>query len=105
MIPSEREMYRIILSALEDCRRSTAETSGGPIRTAEDTAEKETESESFPERKDEYIIVRMLADVDAFLGVDGRTYSLKKEDVVSLPRINGEVLCDHNIALNIEPGS
>jgi DNA replication factor GINS len=107
MIPPEREMYRIILAALEDCRSTTTEGKPGPAGTTdrEDSVEESTGKESSLGVENGQIVVRMLADVDAFLGVDGRIYTLKKEDVVTLPRINAEVLCDHNIALNIKPGS
>ncbi|MDD1677740.1 MAG: hypothetical protein LUO93_00965 [Methanomicrobiales archaeon] len=102
MIPPEREMYRIILSALEDCRCTTTEGRTGPVVTP--ATEEITEKEDTPLPENGQMVVRMLADVEAFLGVDGRIYTLKKEDVVTLPRINAEVLCDHNIALNIKPG-
>jgi DNA replication factor GINS len=107
MIPPEREMYRIILAALEDCRCTTTEGKPGSAgATGQDVfAEEPPRRESSPEAGNGQMVVRMLADVDAFLGVDGRIYTLKKEDVVTLPRINAEVLCDHNIALNIKPGS
>jgi len=38
--------------------------------------------------------------------VDGRTYRLKAEDVVTLPPKNAEVLIDRNIAVGVmrEPG-
>jgi DNA replication factor GINS len=106
MIPPEREMYRIILAALEDCRCMTVEGKAGPVASVAETTEGEIPKEQAPAScESEQMVVRMLADVDAFLGVDGRIYTLKKEDVVTLPRINAEVLCDHNIALNIKPGS
>jgi DNA replication factor GINS len=105
MIPPEREMYRIILAALEDCRCTTAEGKTGRAAADAEASEEGGEARVSPPPENGQMIVRMLADVDAFLGVDGRIYTLKKEDVVSLPRINAEVLCDHNIALNIKPGS
>ncbi len=106
MIPPEREMYRIILTALEDCRSTTTEGRPRAVDSASGIPEEaDLDKESAPVRENGQMVVRMLADVDAFLGVDGRTYELKKEDVVTLPRINAEVLCDHNIALNIKPGS
>jgi DNA replication factor GINS len=105
MIPPEKEMYRIILAALEDCRYTT--TTGKSLQAAPMQAAEESANSGEPASalEAERMIVRVLSDVDAFLGVDGRTYSLKKEDVVTLPRINAEVLCEHNIALNIKPGS
>jgi len=35
------------------------------------------------------------------MGVDGRVYILKKGDIVTLPESNADVLCEHDIALNI----
>jgi DNA replication factor GINS len=105
MIPPEREMYRIILAALEDCRCITTEGKPGRVDTGQEASmEEPVEKESPLAAGNGQMVVRMLADVEAFLGVDGRTYTLKKEDIVTLPRINAEVLCDHNIALNIKPG-
>ncbi len=106
MIPPEKEMYHIILAALEDCRRVTTEGKAcAEQEEPEGVRGGAEEEEPSPPGMDGQLMVRMLSDVDAFLGVDGRIYSLKKEDVVTLPRINAEVLCDHNIALNIKPGS
>jgi DNA replication factor GINS len=107
MIPPEKEMYRIILAALEDCRRVTTEGKAGAGQELEPEGARgqAEEKEPSPPGMNGQLVVRMLSDVDSFLGVDGRIYSLKKEDVVTLPRINAEVLCDHNIALNIKPGS
>jgi DNA replication factor GINS len=106
MISPEREMYRLILAALEDCRCATTEGKSGPAKTGHEApAEPPEEKKATPTAADGLMVVRMLADVDAFLGVDGRVYTLNKEDVVTLPCINAEVLCDHNIALNIKPGS
>jgi len=35
------------------------------------------------------------------MGVDGRVYVLTQGDIVTLPENNAEVLCEHDIALNI----
>ena len=48
-----------------------------------------------------YALVRVLADMDAFMGVDGRIYTLTKGDIVTLPERNAEVLVERNIALNM----
>ncbi|MHC1625155.1 MAG: hypothetical protein ACXQS2_04085 [Methermicoccaceae archaeon] len=39
-----------------------------------------------------YVVVRVLKDVPAFLGVNGRTYALRAEDIVSLPELNAIAL-------------
>jgi DNA replication factor GINS len=46
-------------------------------------------------------LVRVLEDMDSFLGVDGRIYSLSKGDIVTLPERNAAVLSERNIVLNI----
>jgi DNA replication factor GINS len=49
--------------------------------------------------------VRILQEIDPFVGMDGRIYALRKEDVVTLPAWNADVLVERNIALNITPST
>lgn len=44
------------------------------------------------------IICRILQDLEPFVGTDSRIYSLKKEDVVTLPKENAEVLIGRGLA-------
>jgi DNA replication factor GINS len=46
-------------------------------------------------------LVRVLQDMDSFMGVDGRIYTLSKGDIVTLPERNAAVLTERNIVLNI----
>lgn len=46
-------------------------------------------------------LVRVLEDMDSFMGVDGRIYTLSKGDIVTLPERNAAVLSERNIVLNI----
>ena len=48
-----------------------------------------------------YMLVRVLQDMDTFMGVDGRSYSLAKGDIVTLPKRNASVLSDRNIVIGI----
>jgi DNA replication factor GINS len=48
-----------------------------------------------------YVIVRILADIPTFVGLDGRNYKLSKEDVVVLPEGNAKTLCNRNLAIEI----
>jgi len=36
------------------------------------------------------------------MGVDGRIYDLRREDIVTLPARNADVLCERNIVLKID---
>jgi DNA replication factor GINS len=46
-------------------------------------------------------LVRVLQDMESFMGVDGRIYTLSKGDIVTLPERNAAVLSERNIVLNI----
>lgn len=48
-----------------------------------------------------YVIVRILADIPTFVGLDGRNYKLSREDVVVLPEGNAKTLCNRNLAIKI----
>lgn len=109
MHPAELEMYKKILTAIDDCRKWLTE---GAIqeRIVEDhspiTSVRTNLLEKGKVKQElEYVMVRILTDIDAFLGVDGRIYTVKKGDITTLPKINADVLCDHNIALNIRPST
>lgn len=102
MLPPEAAVYRKILDALEESRAYYMVTIEHLPVSAVEGQREAAYPLNVPERPvPEQMVVRMLADVDSFMGVDGRIYTLKKEDVVTLPIINAEVLCDHHIALNI----
>ncbi len=46
-----------------------------------------------------YMLVRVLGEMDTFMGVDGRIYTLTKGDIVTLPERNASVLSDRNIVV------
>lgn len=107
MLPSEREMFDQVSMAMEQCRcrlvggqhpplSETGEVEGGvpPIEVCEPSPLPEAPAPA-------YVLARVLADMEPFMGVDGRIYHLQKEDIVTLPRRNAEVLCERNIVLNM----
>jgi DNA replication factor GINS len=47
------------------------------------------------------VLVRALENMESFMGVDGRIYTLSKGDIVTLPERNAAVLSERNIVLNI----
>ncbi|WP_292369563.1 hypothetical protein [Methanoregula sp. UBA64] len=48
-----------------------------------------------------YLLVRVRADMDTFMGIDGRNYALAKGDIVTLPERNAAVLSDRGIVTAI----
>jgi DNA replication factor GINS len=49
----------------------------------------------------EYIVVRLLKDIPTFVGVDGRNYTLAKEDVAVLSTVNATALINRKAAIQI----
>ncbi len=116
MIPQEREMFDRIAGAVTACRGVLLAKTGqiplpvepepAPAPTREPPAEPATEAPELPAPASApaYALVRVLADMDAFMGIDGMTYTLEKGDIVMLPERNAEVLVERNIALNMNVG-
>jgi len=124
MLPPEREMYEEILESVKICRSRMIETgmdaSPLPLKQEEpfespviddEGAAFEEEQETVPGESDvsadeagEYEPVYLSEDIDSFMGLDGRIYTLSKEDIVMLPEKNASVLYSRNIALNIRVG-
>jgi DNA replication factor GINS len=126
MLPSEKVMLEGLTEALQSCRRSLLEYGAAgeePVPPAGVAMEDGGKSLPLPEmppvvlpdeksedaeillQKDEgdtsVALVRVLGEIEPFMGVDGRIYNLGKEDLVTIPQKNAEVLCERNIALNI----
>jgi len=49
----------------------------------------------------EYIVVRLLKDIPTFVGVEGRNYTLAKEDVAVLSTVNATALINRKAAIQI----
>jgi DNA replication factor GINS len=110
MLPAERAMFEEISAAIERCRCEllAVESAWEPAAEAEDDTEPETPAEDMPriqphapENESGCAVVRILEDIDSFMGIDGRIYNLKKEDLITLPEKNAAVLVERDIALNI----
>jgi DNA replication factor GINS len=118
MLPEERAMYGQIVEAIEGCRETlvhggeypfsdgaaAALQSGETEKIDETTAASESEAFGTPAPRpirSPYALVHICSDMESFMGVDGRTYVLKQGDIVTLPENNADVLCEHDIALNI----
>jgi len=114
MLPAERAMYGQIIDAIEGCREALVHGEAYPFGSAGAAAVDLVEPvDGIPEAsgvpaaavprpvQSPYALVHILSDMESFMGVDGRTYALERGDIVTLPENNADVLCEHDIALNI----
>jgi len=105
MLPAEREMFDGILRELEKGKASLSgdiPREGIPAAAPVGGAGPEAAGMAGSGRAQEAtVLVRILSDMEPFMGVDGRVYRLKAEDVVTLPERNAGVLIDRNIAENV----
>ncbi|MCQ8894469.1 MAG: hypothetical protein NQU46_07565 [Methanolinea sp.] len=107
LLPEEKEMCDQIIQALEQARCRLVEgISPRPTAQAPRTGEKACPPAGTAASVATLtpVVTRVLSDVEPFMGVDGRIYDLRREDIVTLPERNAEVLCERNIVLNINPG-
>ncbi|KUK61990.1 hypothetical protein [Methanoculleus sp.] len=113
MLPAERVMYGQVVDAIEVCREALVhgeEYAFGRGGAAAALRVDETPEEPGPEVpattaprpiSSPYALVHIRSNMESFMGVDGRTYALERGDIVTLPENNADVLCEHDIALNI----
>ena len=121
MIPAEKEMFDQITAGIEQCQgillRNIPHTLNAPRHAVPVAVDGTPEPESFEEGEPAEepgalpapagplahpcVLVHVLEDMDSFMGVDGRTYTLTKGDIVTLPERNAAVLSERNIVLNI----
>lgn len=107
MMPSEREMFESVISAATLCEKEMigplAEIySGTQLKIMSPEEEEETlfqQSENEPGIRSQ--LYRITEDIDPFIGIDGTEYVLSKGDLVTLPEPHGRLLCERNVALNM----
>ncbi len=106
MLPGEIAMFNAITAAIRECHSAVIGGTGmmeqeipGVDRPAPQSA---GETGKVTGLSPDFALVRVLADMDPFMGVDGRIYQLRKEDLVTLPGRNADVLRERNIVLNME---
>jgi DNA replication factor GINS len=112
MIPPEREMFDCITSAIGLCQNKLFTNIHQSLVVEHNTDLSVTKNQppshestatplSSPPLSPQYTLVKVLADIDSFMGIDGRIYTLTQGDIVMLPERNAEVLVERNIALNM----
>ncbi len=80
--------------------RDFAEQSGATATAYSDSAKSQETSADNPPI--EYELLCIKKDIDSFMGVDNKIYSISAGDILMLPADNARVLRDRNIALNIK---
>jgi DNA replication factor GINS len=123
MIPPEKVMFDQITAGIEQCQEVLLHNAPHvthvplPLFTEDEPAE-EPAGETYDEVPGQELpraipsvqkspivhpcaLVRVLQDMESFMGVDGRIYTLSKGDIVTLPERNAAVLYERNIVLNI----
>jgi DNA replication factor GINS len=124
MIPPEKAMFEQITAGIEQCQEvllhNTPHVPHAPLPLFvddEETGEPDMVMEQDACNQDNVAyaaqvapknpivhpcaLVRVLQDMESFMGVDGRIYTLSKGDIVTLPERNAAVLTERNIVLNI----
>ncbi|HQC12161.1 MAG TPA: hypothetical protein PKY15_02240 [Methanoregulaceae archaeon] len=105
MIPEERDMFDQMVLAIEQCRCLLIDGMVHRPPTKEGGGERvepcATLLDELASSEPEFLLGRVLQDMEPFMGVDGRIYELQKEDIVTLPERNADVLCERNILLNM----
>ncbi|WP_230972236.1 hypothetical protein [Archaeoglobus neptunius] len=81
MCSNERSFFKRLMEIIREFKKSVIE---GEIR-----------------KRDDKVLVRIKKDVE-IQGVDGKTYKLRKEDVVTLPQLNADALIKGGVAERIE---
>jgi len=71
------------------------------IHEIKENTTKEIPAEDKKDISKEYIVVRLLKDIPTFVGVDGRNYTLAKEDVAVLSAMNAKALINRKAAIQI----
>lgn len=86
-------------AAYEDA--SENDKDGSPAPAAAEDVRAPAAQPASPPVSPTYTLVRVMAEMDTFMGIDGRTYSLAKGDLVTLPDRNASVLSDRKIVLEV----
>jgi DNA replication factor GINS len=120
MVPGEKEMFDTVTASIEQCKgillhniphhekiRRTEEPDGrgvpepGLDEDLGDAAVLYATPEANAALSPPCVLVRVLEDMESFMGIDGRIYTLSKGDIVTLPERNAAVLSERNIVLNM----
>jgi len=110
MTQQEKIFYENLLKILHENRNAIFERGEMQRENEEKNEKQEFHAGSHEPAKDKEIksnddkIIRILKDVPPFVGSDMKNYSLKKEDVISMPKETAEILINRKAAEEIRAG-
>ncbi len=101
MLPQEEEIFQAVKRHVAAGKAKIfAAIFGGSESEAAKPRNREEEQQI--EEDNKYELVRVLDNIPAFMGIDGRVYKVGREDVIMLPRTNAEILCNRGVAMRFE---
>jgi DNA replication factor GINS len=120
MVPGEKEMFDTVTTSIEQCKAILLHNVPHSAKCIGTTDVVETGEPEMEQHEDSStasslfatpnpsaslslhcVLVRVLEDMESFMGIDGRIYTLSKGDIVTLPERNAAVLSERNIVLNM----
>ena len=90
MLAEEKQFYVEFVAMIGDARKTIFEKT--QIQPASPVEKKPPLPENPSEEKNTNPLVRVIADIPAFIGPDMKTYILKKQDILSIPKEIAEPL-------------
>jgi len=98
LIELEKKLFDTLVYQIIASRKTIFEKKSEEIK--EDTVKPKEEKEE--EKTNDNPIVRVTEDIPEFVGTDMKTYSLRKEDVLSLSKEMSELLLKRNVVKQIK---
>ncbi|MBC7115368.1 MAG: replication factor [Archaeoglobi archaeon] len=120
LTPEEDELFQNLVNAIARARKKVLSCLYGKVEENEEEKkiyrmdekdEEESPSESTAEVQEEfresgnekgYILVKVVKEIPPFVGIDGRSYALNREDVVMLPKEHAELLIQKGVVLPLK---
>ena len=96
---SEKEFMQEMCKIIEKHRNEAMSNEGNVKNEEEPEAEvveekEEPEAEVVEDEIDDYLLVKVLDAIPAFIGMDSKSYTLEKNDILHLPKYNARLLMD-----------
>ena len=96
---SEKEFMQEMCKIIEK-HRNEAMSNEGSVKNEEEPEvevveeKEEPEVEVVEEEIDDYLLVKVLDAIPTFIGMDSKSYTLEKNDILHLPKYNARLLMD-----------
>jgi DNA replication factor GINS len=104
MLAPERAMFDGIIGVIEECRTELLRETPRSALQAPDEAPVEKTHTGIPRAVPPpgFSLVRVMSEIEPFMGVDGRVYQLAREDLAVIPSRNADVLNERKIVATID---